>query len=236
MVNLLYLLDLMNLRCSLLLLLKQNYSENSEVFSSASVKAELFSKIFPQNFILDHSSIFLPAFLSRTNLKLHNIYLSPKFVKKVITNLALSKTSGPDCILVAVLKKSETELSCMLAELFNICLKESCFPDYWKVSSVVPVFKNVRKKSIAKNYRSVSLLSVICKSLWKTCNRIVITSRNVASFLISNVVSGLNVQLIVVSDRIARAFNRSGAIWAVALDISKDVDRVWHAGHLHKFD
>ena len=165
MVNLLYLLDLMDLRCSLLLLLKQNYSENSEVFFSASVKAELFSKIFPQNFILDHSSIFLPAFLSRTNLKLHNIYLSPKFVKKVITNLALSKTSGPDCILVAVLKKSETELSCMLAELFNICLKESCFPDYWKVSSVVPVFKNVRKKSIAKNYRSVSLLSVICKSL-----------------------------------------------------------------------
>ena len=43
-------------------------------------------------------------------------------------------------------------------------------------------------------------------------NRIVITSRNVASFLISSVVSGLNVQLIVASDRIARAFNRSGAI------------------------
>ena len=37
-----------------------------------------------------------------------------------------------------------------------------------------------------------------------------------------------------VSDGIARAFNRSGATRAVALDISKAFDRVWHAGLLHK--
>ena len=36
------------------------------------------------------------------------------------------------------------------------------------------------------------------------------------------------------SDRIARAFNKSGATGAVALDISKAFDRVWHAGLLHK--
>ena len=38
----------------------------------------------------------------------------------------------------------------------------------------------------------------------------------------------------VLSDRIARAFNRSGATRAVALDISKAFRRVWHAGFLHK--
>ena len=42
--------------------------------------------------------------------------------------------------------------------------------------------------------------------------------------------------LVVVSDRIARAFNRSGATQTVALDISKAFDRVWHAGLLHKFN
>ena len=40
--------------------------------------------------------------------------------------------------------------------------------------------------------------------------------------------------LTVVSDRIARAFNRCGATRTVALDISKAFDRVWHAGLLHK--
>ena len=37
-----------------------------------------------------------------------------------------------------------------------------------------------------------------------------------------------------VSDRIARAFNRSLATRAVAFDISKAFDRVWHAGLLHR--
>ena len=40
--------------------------------------------------------------------------------------------------------------------------------------------------------------------------------------------------LTVVSDRITRAFNRSGATRAVALDISKAFDRVWYTGLLHK--
>ena len=40
--------------------------------------------------------------------------------------------------------------------------------------------------------------------------------------------------LTVVSDRIARTFNRSGATRAVALDISKAFDRVWHGGVLQK--
>ena len=48
-------------------------------------------------------------------------------VKKVITNLDSSKASGPNCIPVLVLKKSEPELSHILPELFNLSLKESCF-------------------------------------------------------------------------------------------------------------
>ena len=38
----------------------------------------------------------------------------------------------------------------------------------------------------------------------------------------------------VISDRITRAFSRSGATWAVTLDISKVFDRVWLVGLLHK--
>ena len=40
--------------------------------------------------------------------------------------------------------------------------------------------------------------------------------------------------LISVSDRIARAFSISMVTQAVALDISRDFNRVWHVGLLHK--
>ena len=50
-------------------------------------------------------------------------------VKKVIMNLDSSKASGPDCIPVVVVKSCEPELSYILAKLFNMCLKQSCFPD-----------------------------------------------------------------------------------------------------------
>ena len=71
-------------------------------------------------------------------------------VKKVIINLDLSKVSGLDCIPVVVLRNCEPEFSYILAEIFNKCLKESCFPNCWKVSSVIHVFKNVGERSTVK--------------------------------------------------------------------------------------
>ena len=147
-----------------------------KLLSSASDKAKLFAENISKNSNLDDSGISLPVFPFRTNLKLHNISVTSKMVKKVIRNLDLSKASGSDCIPVMVLKNCEPELSYILAELFNKCLKESCFPDCWKVSLVVPVFKNVVERSFtARNYHSVSLLSVVSKVFEKLVNTIVIT-------------------------------------------------------------
>ena len=197
---------------------------------SASDNAKLFAKNFSKNSNLDDSGISLPVFPSRTNLKLYNISVTSKMVEKVIMNLDLSKASGPDCIPVVVLKNCEPELSYILAELFNKCLKESCFPDCWKVSSVVPVFKNVGERSTAKNYHPVSLLFVVSKVFEKLAkNRIVDHLEKCGFFLISSMVLGLLDQrqiFSVVSDRIATAFNRSGATRPVTLDISKAFDRV----------
>ena len=76
-------------------------------------------------------------------LKMHNICITPTIVKNAITKLESSKASGPDFIPVVVLKKFEPELSYILAQLFNTYQNESCFLDCWKVSSVVPLSKNI---------------------------------------------------------------------------------------------
>ena len=144
------------------------------MLSSASDKTKLFAKNFSKNSNLDDSGISLPVFSSRTNLKLHNISLTPKMVQKVIMILDSSKTSGRVCISVMVLRNCESELSDVLAELFNMSPKESCFPDCWEISLVVLVFMNAGERSTTKNYRPVSLLYVVNKVFEKlVSNKIV---------------------------------------------------------------
>ena len=77
---------------------------DSEVSFSTSGKAKLLGKNFSKNSNIDDLGISLPVLPSRTNLKLQKISVTPKMVKKVITNLDSSKAPGPDCIPVVVLK------------------------------------------------------------------------------------------------------------------------------------
>ena len=52
--------------------------KDPEVLSSASDKAKLFAVNVSKNSNLDDSGIFLPAFPSRTDLKIYNISVTPK--------------------------------------------------------------------------------------------------------------------------------------------------------------
>ena len=75
------------------------------------------------------------------------------------------------------------------------CLKESCFRDCWKVSSVVTVFKNVGNRCTTKNYFPFSLLSV--SKFFETLvnKRIVKRLEKYGLFHISSMVLGLLDQL-----------------------------------------
>ena len=91
-VALLYFLCSMARRCQLLHLIKQN----------------CLLKSFLRTLSKNSNQMSLPVFPSGTNLKLYKILVSPKMLKKVITNLDSSKTPGPDCIPVVVVKNCQT--------------------------------------------------------------------------------------------------------------------------------
>ena len=87
------------------------------------------------------------------------------------------------------------------------------------------LFKNVRERSTAQNYRPVS------KVFEKLVNNRIVDHLQ-KSGLFSDFQYGFRASqstadlLTVVSDRNARAFNTSGATRAVAVDISKAFDKV----------
>ena len=105
---------------------------------------------------------------------------------------------------------------------------------------MIPVFKNVGdRRSTAKNHRPLSLFSVVSKVFGKLVNNRIVDHLEKCGlfsdfqygFWSSRSTADL---LTVVSNRIARVFNRSWATRVVALDISKGFDRVWDADLLHK--
>ena len=108
---------------------------DTEVLFSAYDKAKLTSKKVFKNSDLRDPGISLPAFPSRINQKLHNIFITLKLVNKVITNLDLSKASDPKCIPVVLQKELWTWIFINTSWTFTIHLREYCIPDCWKVSS-----------------------------------------------------------------------------------------------------
>ena len=93
------------------------------------------------------------------------------------------------------------------------------------------------KEAMSDECFSVSLLSVVSKVFEKLVNNRIVDHLEKCG-LFSDFQYGFTSfcstadLLTVVYD--SRAFNRSVATQAVALDISKDFNRVWHAGLLHK--
>ena len=89
--------------------------------------------------------------------------------------------------------------------------------------------------SMAKNYRPVNLYSVVSKIFKKFVNNSLVDYLKKCGISSDFQSTSLTADLlIVVSGRIARAFNKTRATQSVALDIFKDFNRVWHAGVLHK--
>ena len=92
------------------------------------------------------------------------------------------------------------------------------------------VFKNAGERSTAKNYCPANLLFVVSRVFEKFLNNRIVDHLEKCG-LFSDFQYGFRSSqstadlLRVVSDRIAKAFNWSGATRAVVLDISKAVDR-----------
>ena len=122
--------------------------------------------------------------------------------------------------------------------LVNI-LRSRAFQIVGRFYQWYPYLRMLGERSTAKNYHSVSLLSVISIVFEKLVNNRIVDHLDKWGLFYYFQYGFRSFRwtadlLTVASDRIARDFNRSGATQAVALDISKAFDKVWHAAFLRK--
>ena len=165
--------------------------------------------------------------------------MTAKEIGKLVKGLDSTKATGSDGISEVVLKNISPELSPLLGKLSNCCLKEKCFPNIWKLSSVCPVFKIAGERSSPSQYRPISLLSVISKLLEAVINQRVLAHLS-KNNLLSDKQYGFRSSrstadaLTVFTHRISQALYVNRDVRAVALDISKAFDKVRHKGLLLK--
>jgi len=83
-------------------------------------------------------------------------------VEKSISKLHNKKSTGFDRLTSQILKGNPKFFSKILTPILNESLKQGIFPDQLKLAIIVPMHKDGEKNNM-KNYRHISLLSVIDK-------------------------------------------------------------------------
>ena len=94
----------------------------------------------------------------------NDIAVSKDGVIKLLKGLNPSKALGPDELHPRVLKELATELGPVFAHLFQQSIDTGEIPKKWSLANICPLFKK-SDRSLACNYRPVSLTCVPCKLL-----------------------------------------------------------------------
>jgi hypothetical protein len=202
-----------------------------------STKAELFSETFASNSTLDDSGA-IPSTPPPSNSFMPIIKISSKDVISALSELNTKKAYGPDGIPPAVLKTCASELAPCLGKLFRLCLSSSTFPSCWKKALIQPVPKK-GDPSNPSNYRPIALTSILSKVFESIINKKIWKHLN-SSNLISDRQYGFRKErstgdlLSLLSDSWSSSLRHFGESFAVALDISKAFDRVWHKALISK--
>ncbi|XP_072037659.1 uncharacterized protein [Amphiura filiformis] len=83
-----------------------------------------------------------------------------------LNSLSPKKASGLDDICVKLLKYGKEAVVPILCKIFNMSLKQGCFPDDLKIARVIPIYKGSNQDEFS-NYRPISILPVCSKLLEK---------------------------------------------------------------------
>lgn len=211
---------------------------NDTVYDDNLDKAEIFNSFFIHQTQLSGVPPLLPEVINPQYPALESITITPIEVKDVLRNLNVTKASGPDLMSPRLLKEAANELCTPLSVFFNRLIQEGRFPLAWKLSNVVPVHKK-DDQNIPDNYRPISLLSNLGKSMEKCVHKHVYNyciTNNIISPLQSGFVHGdsTTYQLLDLYNTFCEAVDSGKEVRVVFCDISKAFDRVWHDGLLHK--
>ena len=83
----------------------------------------------------------------------------------------VENSPGPDKITYSMIKQAHATCLNLILKLYNKILVEREFPDNWKITIVIPIYKGNGTDFLKnENYRPISLTNCLCKILEKIIN------------------------------------------------------------------
>ena len=215
--------------------------QGDSIFISDKDKAELLNNHFESVFTRDNGLLPTTISTNRGNFSnIGDIKFDESGVQKLLANLNISKSTGPDGISPRCLRVLSAEISGMLTFIFQQSYNLGTLPCDWSKAMVVPVH-NKSNKGNPENYRPISLTCLVCKLMehivFGHLNKHLSTN-GILSLLQHGFRAGMSgeTQLVLTCHDWANILNQQGQVDALLLDFSKAFDKVSHTKLLHKLD
>jgi hypothetical protein len=204
-------------------------------------KTQLLNDYFCSIASLDNDNKDIPYMTDRGPGILTEINITEQDINSIISCLDPQKTSGPDDIRHCMLIATKSTICRSLCKLFNLSLRKKCFPSFWKLANVIAVFMK-SDKSIASNYRPISLVSCVSKIFERTIRYNYVFNHILRHKYIHTLQSGFlpgystSHQLVEIYHCIMTAFENQTPLSLTFCDVNKAFDRVWIRGLIYKLE
>ena len=126
--------------------------ENATLKTDTKEKADICNRQFQSVFTCEADSD-LPSKGASPFTSMGEITVDPKGVTKLLDGLNVHKAPGPDGLNARVLKECSTQISPILALIYNEFLVQGNVPDDWRHANVSSVFKKGEKYNAATTGR-----------------------------------------------------------------------------------
>jgi hypothetical protein len=142
------------------------------------------------------------------------------------------KSPGPDGIPYSFIQNIPKLGHEILLQIYNIIWEKGIYPDQWRNAIVVPIPKPNNNKFDTSNYRPISLINTLSKTLEKIVNKRFVWHLETSNIL-TNIQCGFRRNhstldtLSSLHDDICNAKNQKQHLILIALDLEKTCDMVW---------
>ena len=131
----------------------------NQIFKGSQHISEGFAKFFKSVYINDDDPCCTTSaprsHFCEKSLSIENIYNA---IKKIKGNRAI----GPDGVPAYIFKGCNNFVVKPLQFIFNLILRTSVYPQKWKTSKLIPIYKSGTRQDI-KNYRPISIVCAVSK-------------------------------------------------------------------------